>query len=610
MIDESLLSRLERAIEAMGLNRLQLGFPEMVVKEVQNAEKLFNEYSKAKPSTQDAYKVALGFLRGDPLDDWSANLIAAVVAIPIKEFKDLTVIESARCDELFARYENEANQGELLRLTWYYLLNSYLNFDLKSIKSEAGRSGFSKLRKLLGKTWPSIDRASGKLAVPDWVRVLRLESQLLTDKPVEKYVNDYLVGKTESVHALVQNLGIPNTSWFWSEFVTGVIRHVADQNDEAFRSQILMIIELIKSFPVYRDRAIAEVLVRYQKCTNRAVHPELRDYVISGSVWRNPKLKAAGIATAWNQVPEDVWRMVMGWVNERNLRDFFDILATRRHSDHGRLKFWSRYMNQITWTRLVFGAETLWLKHNNKGIRDLLDSEEGTYASLKGVNTRELDAFLMQIAGCVIVEFSKTGNGCYGYAYNDLPFNAYADTYSGGTDDLRMGYYPKGKRVLKIAHTPGWEDRAEVDLRRLGIHPDQQAARQEPAPAKLTSQQLKALNGIKGLSERQEFVPSTGMYTETTQKPSTQTFSQPRGAIDETPDVDDVGKSDEPISFSIEVLRELVKPYGATVRDIYSSGSRRWWVMDPSGSIELGKKLKTLGFKWSNSREGYFLVQE
>jgi len=41
----------------------------------------------------------------------------------------------------------------------------------------------------------------------------------------------------------------------------------------------------------------------------------------------------------------------LGWVNERNLRDFFGILASRNNADEGRLAFWSNYLEQITWTR-------------------------------------------------------------------------------------------------------------------------------------------------------------------------------------------------------------------------------------------------------------------
>ena len=613
MINQLLLSRLMTSIEGMGLNRLQLGYPEMVIKEVRKAETLFKDFSKGKPSTQDAYKAALSLLRGEKLDEWGADLVAAAISIPIKEQRGQTVLESSYCDDLFRTYENDAYKGDLWRLTWYSLLNSYLTFDLARTTTEAGMGGFQKLRSLLNRTWPSIDKQSGELAVPDWVRVLREEGQLLSDSPVEKYARDYLEGNTDHIKALAENLGIPASSWFWQELVLGAVRHATLADDDQFRSQILMLIELIKSAPVYRDKAIAEILNRYYKCPSKTVHPELRDFVIHASVWKNPKLKAAGIATAWNQVPVSVWRMVMGWVNERNLRDFFDILASRRNADHGRLKFWSRYMNQITWTRLVFGSETIWQKNHNAGIKALLESEEGTYATLQGAQDKELDAFLMQIGDYIFVEFSKTGNGAYAYHASDLAFNLHANTYAGSTSDLKCGYYSNGRGVAKIIHTPGWEDRTAVELRRLGIHPDRYSSHQEPARSRLSSEQAAALGKISDLTQVSGLV--------TSQPPArVAQKNEPTATSQRT--TDNYGYTIPEIATSLrrppltsqtvatltlyQVHRIVSKYQGAEVSEKGSGLTRRIWVTNPKGLAALENELKKMNFKWAASRQGWY----
>ncbi len=605
MIDKTLLNRLKTSIEGMGLNRVKLGFPEIVIKEVQKAETLFKDFSKAKPSSQDAYKAALSLLRGDKLDDWAMDLVAAAVSIPIKEQRGRTVLESEYCDDLLRKYENDAYTGDLWRLTWYSLLNSYLTYDLARTTTEAGMAGFTKLRRLLSRTWPSIDKQSGQLAVPDWVRILRDESQLLSDSPVEKYARDYLSGNTDHIKALAENLGIPASSWFWQELVLGAVKHATQGNDEQFRSQILMLIELVKSAPVYRDKAIAEILNRYYNCSSRTVHPELRDFVIHASVWKNPKLKAAGIATAWNQVPEAVWRMVMGWVNERNLRDFFDILAARRHADHGRLKFWSRYMNQISWTRLVFGSETIWQKNHNAGIRALLESEEGTYATLQGAPDKELDAFLMQIGEYIFVEFSKTGNGAYAYRASDLAFNLHAESYAGSTSDLKCGYYKDGRGVAKIIHTPGWEQRTSTDLTKLGIYPDQTSDRRELAKSRLNREQNTSLGRIAELSQ----APSSKAFGTT---PSTEYSKALKAQLNGLGKNDSTGmaSSNRPTNLSLEDVQGLVGPYGASATERGTGPSRRLWVNDPNGNLHLARKLKNLGFRWSNSRDGWYWVED
>lgn len=617
MIDQTLLNRLKASIEGMGLKRLQFGFPETVMKEVQKAEALFKDFSKAKPSDQDAYKAALSLLRGNTLDDWSMYLVAAAISIPIKEQQGRTVLESEYCDDLLRQYENDAYSGSLRRPTWYSLLNSYLTYDLARTTTEAGMSGFTKLRRLLNRTWPSIDKQADQLAIPDWVRVLREESQLLSDSPVEKYARDYLAGNTDHIKALAENLGIPVSSWFWQELVLGAVKHATQGNDDQFRSQILMLLQLVKSAPVYRDKAITEILNRYYKCSSRTVHPELRDFVIHASVWKNPKLKAAGIATAWNQVPEAVWRMVMGWVNERNLRDFFDILAARRHADHGRLKFWSRYMNQISWTRLVFGSETIWQKNHNAGIRALLDSEEGTYATLQGTPDKELDAFLMQIGEYIFVEFSKTGNGAYAYRAADLAFNLHAKSYAGSTSDLKCGYYRNGRGVAKIIHTPGWEERTAIELGKLGIHPDRATTRLEPTRSRLTSAQAAALEKIGALSQA-----TTQIATESQ---ATDVYSKPVSALSKQEAIGEDLKTSRVTSSSsqptrphesiydslIAQVRKIARIYsGVQVIEKRNGHIRRIWVTEQNESWELGKELRNLGFKWAGSRDGWFWVDD
>ena len=617
MIDQTLLNRLNASVEGMGLNRVQLGFPEMVIKEVQKAEALFKDFSKAKPSTQDAYKAALTLLRGERLDDWATDLVAAAISIPIKEQRGRTVLESEYCDDLLRKYENDAYAGDLWRLTWYSLLNSYLTYDLARTTTEAGMAGFSKLRRLLNRTWPSIDKQSGELAVPDWVRILREENQLLSDNPVEKYARDYLAGNTDHIKALAENLGIPASSWFWQELVLGAVRHATQGNDEEFRSQILMLIELVKTAPVYRDKAIAEILNRYYKCSSRTVHPELRDFVIHASIWKNPKLKAAGIATAWNQVPDAVWRMVMGWVNERNLRDFFDILAARRHADHGRLKFWSRYMNQISWTRLVFGSETIWQKNHNAGIKALLESEEGTYATLQGAPDKELDAFLMQIGEYIFVEFSKTGNGAYAYRASDLAFNLHADSYAGSTSDLKCGYYRNGRGVAKIIHTPGWEERTAIELGKLGIRPDRASSRQEPARSRLSGKQAAALEKIGDLTQGSGLIAS--------EPTPSSTYKKATGAtVIRTADISEYTIPEAAASFSwsthiskasatlsVDQVHKVVSKYqGAQVTEKGSGLTRRIWVFNPKGWTALDTELKKMGFQWATSRQGWYWAED
>ncbi|WP_455279040.1 EH signature domain-containing protein [Cupriavidus necator] len=321
---------------------------------------------------------------------------------------------------------------------------------------------------------------------------------------------------------------------------------------------------LIQGKPGFRDEALEVILVRYHACRPALQDERLRDYVCQPTVWKNPKLKAAGIATAWNRVPDPVWQMVLSWVNERNLKDFFDILAARNNADEGRLAFWSKYLKQITWTRLVFGADTMALKRSNPGIRDLIAREEGAYAQL--TSKPEVDAFMMQIGVYLIIEFSKKPNACYVYQADQLPFEPYDRHYEGGTADLAAGY--RVGCALRIVHREGWGEKAEIELRQLGIRPDRADA-QRAAAAEATASSSGGRTTSSGAASEQGAGPD------------------------------------------MAALQTLMTRFrGASITDKRTSASGgRLWVDDPLQRAPLASELKALGFRWANHRQAWYFPE-
>lgn len=91
------------------------------------------------------------------------------------------------------------------------------------------------------------------------------------------------------------------------------------------------------------------------------------------------------------------------------------------------------------------------LKKGNPGIRDLIAREEGAYATLTA--NQSVDAFLMGIGEYIIVEFSKKPNAAYVYRARSMKFDRDSRYFSGGTDDLKYGYYNKNE--LRITHPLG-----------------------------------------------------------------------------------------------------------------------------------------------------------
>lgn len=568
---QQLTRDLTAAIGAMGLHSGEFGKPELVEKPTQEAERIFQGFAKAKPSKEDAYAAARIFLRGQELDPWQRDLVASAIGEPIREQGGAMVLGAKRFPALLSSYESEAKRGDLWRLTWHGLLYSYFNFDLNLAKDDATRSGWEALRLFLERTWPLIDRQAGKNQVPDWVNVLRKESEVLSSEPVEKYSRAYLRGETKPTERLAEDLGIPPSSWFWHALVLGAVRRATADSDAEFRRLIPQLLTLIQGKPGFRDEALEAILIRYHACKAAPQDERLRDYVCQPTVWKNPKLKAAGIATAWNRVPDPVWHMVLSWVNERNLKDFFDILAARNNADEGRLAFWSRYLKQITWTRLVFGADTMALKRTNAGIRDLIAREEGAYAQL--TSKPEVDAFMMQIGSYLIIEFSKKPNACYVYQADQLPFEPYDRHYEGGTSDLAAGFRQSIDCALRIVHTPGWGERAEVGLRQLGIRPDRLDAQQIASAGAAT----KSTAGNRATSSG----TASGRATTTLTGPD------------------------------MVALKALLARFrGASIDDRRKTANGgRLWVEDPLQMEALASELKKLGFKWANSRRAWYFPE-
>jgi len=574
---DSLTRMLASVNASFGLPALRLGEPDLVRKASEEAAKVFQGYAKARPSKADAYAAALAFMRGQALDEDQVDLVASALSERIREQGGDRPLGCRKLAGLLESYRKDADEGNLWRLTWFGLLGSYFAFDPSNAPAPE-QTGWGMLRTFLERTWPLIDRQSGTNAVPDWVRVLRGDPDLVGSKAAHKYAGDYLRGDDSAVNRLSEDLGIPESSWFWHELVLSAVRASTSLKDELFKNNLPRLLELIRARPVYRDEALEILLTRYHKCRDTAVHGELRDYVVRKDVWRNPKLRAAGLATAWNRVSDDVWQMVLGWVNKANLRDFFEVLAARGRADAGRLEFWSRYMEQISWTRLIFSADTKMLASRNAAIRNLIAREEDSYATM---GLKPEDAFMMQLGNYMVIEFSQQPNAAYVYKVDQLPYDPYAREYSGTTADLKAGYH--GEKAARFTHQKGWEIDAANELRRLGIKPDE-AGTSTPRVTRVS----------EGRTQHRETSADTG-------KSGAASFIRQPTSTDGAP---------EGAAFTMMYLRSLIDGHaGVTISDNRSVGGGRLWVEDPKQRVGLGNELKRLGFKWAERRQAWYFPE-
>lgn len=597
---ETLSRGLASALASFQLERANFGYPEVVQKAAQQAAEMFKEFASARPSKEAAYAAALAFVRGAALDDEQKHLVAGALNVRIREQGGRRPIGNPRFIELLELYSVDAAEGELWLLTWYGLMCSHFDFDPSTATKEDHR-GWSALRGLLQETWPQISDEAGKEVVPEWVKVLREYPELLTERAGDNLGVAYLQGEEATVQRVSAELGVPEASWLWHALVLGAVRSAGRRPDSEFIGMLPRLLQLIKSRPVYRDDALVEILTRYHHCSSAPLHPELRDYVVGKDVWRNPKLRAAGLASAWNRVSDDVWRMVLQWVNKANLRDFFEVLAARGNSDEGRLEFWSKYLEQITWTKLIFSNHTRLLAATNAGVRNLIAREEDSYATLS--TNADVDAFMMQIGDYLIVEFSRMPNAGYVYKVEELPFEPHAVTFAGTTADLKRGYYVECP--ARILHKPGWQADATYQLRSLGIYPDEKVTGPRRVPRTATISPATGQTG--STAARGAGAASPIAVVAPPASPIAPIWPQRDGSADGAR----VEKATAPrgAKFTMTALQAILADYpGASLNDKRASGGRLW-VHDPSLRFALDVRLKAMGFKWATSKDAWYFPE-
>ncbi len=559
---KELESNLSNVLNTFQLTDTQFGMPQLIEREKDLTARLFNGSSlQSEESKRNAYKSAVKFFNGHlQLTQGSLEVrsLATSLCEPLREHDGKTVIGSGeRFNNLLSFYEDQIKIGKLRRVTWYCLLSTYFEFDpIKSCADE--KLGWTKLQIFLERTWPYYSNSKG--FTPEWIEALQQNSIVLSVTPCNKYAYDVLFGDDSTVKIVSEQLGIPQSSWFWHRLVLDVVEEATNLVDDKFKDTIPRLIQLLSERSVYRDDAIKLILTRYHSCSDISAHDQLRDYVTDKTVWKNPKLKQAGIATSWNQVSQEVWKMVLNWVTEINLRLFFELLDSRNGVNSGRFAFWSKYLPQITYTKLIFGEYTRTQARTNKTIAALIALEEGVSSKLIS-SDYQVDAFIMGIGDLIVLEFSKQPNAAYLYQKTSVPFDLNANWLSDGTsnNELKAGYYLGTER---ITHPPGWEASAKQKLAAHGIYAD---------------------------SIRNNMYAGSSMAFKTSSHATTENSGL---------------KKLSNMPFTMSQLQSLVKDSGATIDDNRPGG--RLWVNHNQQSSRLGMQLQSWGFIWANKRDAWY----
>jgi hypothetical protein len=357
------------------------------------------------------------------------------------------------------------NDSRLSSLHWKGLLTGYFQYSPSEDNSScAGRGNWKSLGSFLSQSFSGIYQGSSYK--PSWMEVLSSNLNLLQEKPCQKYADSVLHGDDSEIQRLKTELRIPDESWFYRELIFSPIDLIEGYNDDGFKEHINRIIPTLRDNKVYRENGLARLLTRYYRCASKEAHEGLKQFSLE--VWGSPQLTRQ---VGWGHVDPKVKEMVQGWLVLEDIRDFFDLSRTERTSDKRRFDFWLKYIKQIQYSRIVLGSRAY--ESQERDYRNLRDRRRGRLSRLLSWDD---NAFIMKIGEYYFVEFSKTGNACYDYRENSLPFQMERAEYR--LSDLKRKNAAVFRGIHRDTWFGNWEEEFARELENLGIYPDDQ--RQSP----------------------------------------------------------------------------------------------------------------------------------
>jgi hypothetical protein len=467
---------------------------------------------------------------------------------------------------MFAVEELQA-EGNLDLNPWRGLLDGYLAADDQTLIG-AGLENWSELRSFLRNTLPyALAKARPRL---EWPRVLSDHSNLLTDRPCDRYGVMMLSGEAGVLDRLRDDLRIPQESWFWRETVLARVRAACDVPKGRFAELLSELLQMVEKYPLLINEALKLLLTRYYTEDPSTPHEDLRDFATAH--WGTPNIFAQ--SQKWAQVDPAIKEMVLSWIVRADLQDFFEVLQEDRTADRRRFAFWLRYHRQISYVRIALGADAYHSTHPD--FVDLRRNKKERICKYTAPQSK-INAIIMKIGAYFFVEFSHTGNAAYGYGETQFPANASAGHMH--ESDLKW----RARATFWQSHNGTWEEKFADRLADLGVFPDEGASakkspiRRQPPPRPI--QMLRA--GLNEKIEQRDRVPSNAPVME-------------------------IGESERsPITqVQLNMVRRMCLAARIPIEDKRDKGGAVWvYLLSENGSTAEG--LRLAGFRYAPGK-GYW----
>jgi hypothetical protein len=281
----------------------------------------------------------------------------------------------------------------------------------------------------------------------------------------------------------------------------------------------------------------------------------------------------------WSLVGEDARAMVTDWLKLVLIQQFFSLLAADGTNDTRRLKFWERYHDSIDDMYFALGNTAYY--HNGADFKDIRKKMEGRLLNLQSAGSRDNNAFIMCIGNYVVVEFGLTGNACFIFRREHLPFEL-SGCVNGDATGLKNQYHVE-RLLHHDATMETWERKFQRTIVKLMSVQPRQAIASADAPV------FGAASSFPGRRE-----PRSG----TIHMPLQPNFGQSRPTFQATSNVT------PPIQttlFTERDLDEFCRARQLQIEDLRDQNGNLWVLTGDSDGY-ISSKLGSWGFTYKSGK--------
>ena len=566
----SSLNRFNRDSEGI---MLAIDHPFLLKQEADRLTLLFEQGAPPEPPLQQRINALARLRRGDAdlsrrdwtLITWGLCDDCGASGKPIEEQRLFDAVMAHTGEWIIRR--------DVPRKGWFGLLNSYFSFDVDAFPLHGN---WRRLRVCLLDTMPILFSSLSRPKL--WSRMIEQHTDIFTDQPGYSLRQILFYGSVDERDQLRNSLPIPESSWLWRRVITYQIDYLNSMSDSDFVAAIPRMVDFIRTKPLYADEMLAALLTRYCQSLYRSESHEVLK-AESFARWGNPQLRSSA---RWSLVEEPVRGMVLRWFAKEDLEHFFSLLQGSGQVDKARLVYWLRFVDQISYTRILLGEDAL--NNPDPEFRNFRQKNLSRYGNLIG-GLRHNNGFVLKIGDHYLVEFSGTGNACYAYQEKELPFEPSAKTLH-ADHQLKRKIYDRQGVDNRILHMSGWEWKADQFLAKRGIRAGEVAS----------------ASSDKVRNYEAKFSPPT---TQSLRQPSMETTQiTPMTAYPgkKMPPAFGVPESNRRV---ISQAKELARINKVETQDNLPKGGAFWVLADNADSL-LGRELARLGMTHHPSK-GYWI---